>query len=57
MNKNPPEGKAELKLDPCASAAGLKEPGSLSALSLQASHVDEAFGEAVDQQVAQLFTG
>ena len=57
MNKNPPEGKAELKLDPRASAAGLKEPGSLSALSLQASQVDEAFGEAVDQQVAQLFNG
>ena len=55
MNKNPPEGKAELKLVPCASAAGLKDPGSLSALSLQASHVDEAFSEAVDQQVADLF--
>ena len=55
MNKNPPEGKAELKLEPCAEAAGLKEPGSLSALCLQASQVDEAFSEAVDQQVAQLF--
>ena len=50
-------GKAQVKLVPCAAAAGLKEPGSLSALSLQAYHVDEAFGEAVDQQVAQLFNG
>ena len=57
MNKNPAEGKADLKLDPCAAARGLEEPGSLAALSLQASHVDEAFGEAVDQQVAQLFNG
>ena len=55
MNKNPPEGKAELKLDPCASAAGLKEPGSLSALSLKASQVDEAFSEAVEQHIAELF--
>ncbi|MDB4336766.1 hypothetical protein N9996_04210 [Synechococcus sp. AH-603-M21] len=55
MNKNPPEGKAELKLVPCASAAGLKDPGSLSALSLQASQVDEAFGEAVEQHIADLF--
>ena len=55
MNKNPPEGKAELKLVPCASAAGLKDPGSLSALSLQPSQVDEAFSEAVDQQISELF--
>ncbi len=50
-------GKAQVKLVPCTSAAGLKEPGGLAALSLQASQVDEAFGEAVDQQVAQLFNG
>ncbi len=50
-------GKAQVKLVPCASAAGLKEPGGLAALSLLASQVDEAFGEAVDQQVAQLFNG
>ncbi len=55
MNKNPAEGKAQVKLVPCASAAGLKKPGGLSALSLQASQVDEAFGEAVDQKIAQLF--
>ena len=55
MNKNPAEGKAEVKLSPCAAPAGLKAPGSFTALSLQASHVDEAFGEAVDQQVAELF--
>ena len=50
-------GKAQVKLVPCASAAGLKEPGGLATLSLQASQVDEAFGEVVDQQVAQLFNG
>ena len=48
-------GKAQVRLVPCAAAAGLKEPGGLADLSLQASQVDEAFGEAVDQQVAQLF--
>ena len=46
-----------MKLVPRASAAGLKEPGGLSTLSLQATHVDEAFAEAVDKQVAQLFNG
>ncbi len=50
-------GKAQVKLVPCASAAGLKEPGGLAALSFLASQVDEAFGDAVDQQVAQLFNG
>ena len=55
MNKNPAGGKAEDKLVPCAEAAGLKAPGSLTALSLQASQVDEAFGEAVDQQISELF--
>ena len=57
MNKNPAEDKAEVKLFPCATSAGLKEPGGLADLSLQASQVDEAFGEAVDQQIAQLFNG
>ena len=55
MNKNPAEGKAEVKLSPCATAAGLKEPGGLAALSIQPSQVDEAFSEAVDEQVAELF--
>ena len=55
MNKNPAEGKAEVKLSPCAPKAGLKKPGGLATLCLQASQVDEAFGEAVDQQIAQLF--
>ena len=44
-----------MKLVPCASAAGLKEPGSLAALSLQASQVDEAFSEAVERHIAELF--
>ena len=48
-------GKAQVKLVPCAAAAGLKDPGGLSALSLQASQVDEAFGEAVEQHIADLF--
>jgi hypothetical protein len=57
LNKKPARGKAELKLVPRASAAGLKKPGGLAALSLQASQVDEAFGEAVDQHIAKLFNG
>ena len=57
MNKNPAEDKAEVKLVPCATSEGLKEPGGLSALSLDITQVDEAFGEAVDQQIAQLFNG
>ena len=50
-------GKAQVKLVPCASAAGLKRLGALAAASpeLLASQVDAAFGEAVDQQVAELF--
>ena len=55
MNKDPAEGRAEVKMDPCAAARGLKEPGSLSALSLQASQVDEAFSEAVERHIAELF--
>ena len=47
----------EDKLVPCAEAAGWKEPGSLTALSLQASQIDEAFGEAVEQHIAKLFNG
>ena len=57
MNKNHAGGKADLKLDPCAAARGLKEPGGLAALSLQASQVDEAFSEAVEQHIAELFNG
>ena len=50
-------GKAQVKLVPCAAAAGLKRLGALAAASseLLASQVDAAFGEAVDQQVAELF--
>ena len=50
-------GNAQVKLVPCASAAGLKRLGPLAAASpeLLASQVDAAFGEAVDQQVAELF--
>ena len=57
MNKNPAEDKAEVKLFPCATSAGLKEPGGLAALSIQASQVDEAFSEAVEQHIAELFNG
>ena len=57
MNKDPAEGKAELKLVPRAAARGLKEPGGLATLCLNASQVDEAFSEAVEQQVDQLFNG
>ena len=42
-------------MDTCAAARGLKEPGILSALSLQASQVDEAFSEAVERHIAELF--
>jgi prevent-host-death family protein len=50
-------GKAQVKLVPCASAAGLKQLGALAAASpgLLASQVDAAFAEEVDQQVAELF--
>jgi antitoxin (DNA-binding transcriptional repressor) of toxin-antitoxin stability system len=52
-------GKAQVKLVPCVSNAGLKRPGALAAScpELQASQLDDAFSEAVDQQVAQLFHG
>lgn len=46
-----------MKLLPCAPTAGLKAPGGLSALSLQASQVDEAFSEAVERHIAELFNG
>jgi len=55
LNKDPAGGKVEVKLVPRAAARGLKEPGSLSALSLQASQVDEAFSEAVERHIAELF--
>ncbi|MEB3361775.1 MAG: hypothetical protein VKI42_06580 [Synechococcaceae cyanobacterium] len=50
-------GKAQVKLVPCASPAGLKRLGALAAASpvLLASQVDAAFAEPVDQQVAELF--
>ena len=48
-------GRTQVKLILCTLAACLKEPGGISALSIQASHLNEAFGEAVDLQVAQLF--
>lgn len=50
-------GKAQVRLVPCPSAAGLKRPGALAAASpdLVPDQVDAAFSEAVDQQVAQLF--
>jgi hypothetical protein len=49
--------KAQVKLVPCVSGAGLKRPGSLAVAcpELLASHVDAAFAESVDEQVAQLF--
>jgi len=49
--------KAQVKLVPCAEAAGLKQLGALAAASLEllVSQVDAAFAEAVDQQVAELF--
>lgn len=48
-------GKAQVKLVPCAAAAGLKQPGGLAALSSSAAQLDAAFSKAVDQQVAELF--
>ena len=48
-------GKAQVKLVPCAGAAGLKQPGGLAALSSNLAQLDEAFSEAVEQQVAELF--
>ena len=49
--------KAQVRLVPCTPAAGLKRPGALAAASpaLVPAHVDAAFSEAVDQQVARLF--
>ncbi|MEN9879030.1 MAG: hypothetical protein RLZZ158_2069 [Cyanobacteriota bacterium] len=50
-------GIAQVRLVPCAAAAGLKRPGALAAASpdLLPAHVDAAFSEAVDQHVARLF--
>ncbi len=47
-------GKAQVKLVPCAAAAGLQQPGGLAAVSSNTAQLDEAFSEAVDQQVAEL---
>jgi prevent-host-death family protein len=50
-------GKPLVKLVPCTAATGLTRPGALAAASpaLVPAHVDAAFSEAVDQQVARLF--
>ena len=50
-------GKAQVKLVPCTSAAGLKQLGGLAASlpEIFASQVDDAFAEAVYQEVAELF--
>ena len=51
------QGKAQVKLVPCTSAAGLKPLGGLAAASpkILTSEDNAAFEEAVDQQVAELF--
>ena len=50
-------GIAQVRLVPCAAAAGLKRPRALAAASpdLLPAHLDSAFSEAVDQHVAGLF--
>jgi prevent-host-death family protein len=48
-------GKPQVKLVPCAAAAGLRQPGGLVALPSTTAQLDAAFSEAVDQQVAELF--
>ena len=50
-------GRAQVRLVPCTSAAGLKRPGALVAASPDhlPAQIDAAFSEAVDQQVARLF--
>jgi antitoxin (DNA-binding transcriptional repressor) of toxin-antitoxin stability system len=48
-------GKAQVKLVPCVTAAGLKHPGGLAAFSLNTAQIDGAFSEAADQQVSELF--
>jgi prevent-host-death family protein len=50
-------GNPQVMLVPCAAAEGLKRPGAQSAALPDglAVRVEAAFGEAVDQQVAQLF--
>jgi prevent-host-death family protein len=51
-------GKPQVKLVPCTAATGLTRPGALAAAlpALVPAHVDAAFSEAVDQQVARLFS-
>ncbi|CRY91223.1 antitoxin Phd_YefM, type II toxin-antitoxin system family protein [Synechococcus sp. WH 8103] len=51
-------GKAQVTLVPCTSAAGLKPLGGLAAASpkILASEANAAFEEAVDQQLAELFS-
>lgn len=50
-------GNPQVMLVPSAAAEGLKRPGAQSAALPDglAVRVEAAFGEAVDQQVAQLF--
>ena len=57
MKKNPAEDKAEVKLVPCATSEGLKEPGGLAIPCLQASQVDEAFSEVLDEHLAMKASG
>ena len=45
-------GKAQVKLVPCASAAGLRQPGALAGVPRE--RMDEAFSEAVEADVARL---
>ncbi len=49
-------GKAQVRLVPCTSGAGLKRPGALLGASpdLTPVQVDAGFCEAVDQVVARL---
>ena len=45
----------EVRVCPIIDDALDRDSGGLAALSIQPSQVDEAFGEAVDQHVAELF--
>ena len=50
-------GNPRVKLVPCGAAEGLQRPGALAAALPDGlvARVDTAFGETLDQQVAQLF--
>jgi prevent-host-death family protein len=48
-------GKAQVRLVPCAAEAGLRRRGALaSSTPIAADELEEAFSEAVEQQVGQL---